>query len=118
MAVKKKKKVVAVSGGFDPIHVGHIRMFGEAKKLGDVLVVILNNDNWLRKKKGAVFMAEGERKEVIEAIGCVDRVVLTRHPRNPADMTVSRDLARSPIFSQTAEIGPRPTAEKPRRALG
>ena len=50
MAVKKKKKVVAVSGGFDPIHVGHIRMFGEAKKLGDVLVVILNNDNWLRKK--------------------------------------------------------------------
>ncbi|KKW46717.1 MAG: hypothetical protein A3A43_02595 [Candidatus Liptonbacteria bacterium RIFCSPLOWO2_01_FULL_56_20] len=94
MAVKKKKKVVAVSGGFDPIHVGHIRMFGEAKKLGDVLVVILNNDNWLRKKKGAVFMAEGERKEVIEAIGCVDRVVLTRHPRNPADMTVSRDLAR------------------------
>ncbi|MEK7493790.1 MAG: adenylyltransferase/cytidyltransferase family protein [Patescibacteria group bacterium] len=46
----RKKIVVAVSGGFDPIHVGHVRMFEEAKKLGDELVVILNNDNWLRTK--------------------------------------------------------------------
>ena len=44
---KKKKIIVAVSGGFDPVHVGHIRLFKEAKKLGDELVVILNNDNWL-----------------------------------------------------------------------
>ena len=48
---KKKKIVVAVSGGFDPIHAGHVEMFWEAKALGDELVVILNNDNWLRKKK-------------------------------------------------------------------
>jgi len=47
----ENKIIVAVSGGFDPVHVGHVRLFKEAKKLGDKLVVILNNDNWLRKKK-------------------------------------------------------------------
>jgi len=49
---KVKKKIVMVSGGFDPVHIGHVRMFNEAKKLGDELVVYLNNDNWLKKKKG------------------------------------------------------------------
>ncbi|NBS41682.1 hypothetical protein EBS80_03395, partial [bacterium] len=46
------KKIVCVSGGFDPIHVGHVRMIQEAAALGDELVVIVNNDNWLIKKKG------------------------------------------------------------------
>ncbi len=75
----KKLKVVAVSGGFDPIHIGHIRMFREAKKLGDKLVVILNNDHWLRNKKGFVFMSENERKEIIESIRGVDKVIITDH---------------------------------------
>ena len=69
--------VVAVSGGFDPIHIGHVRMFERARALGDELVVILNNDNWLRAKKGFAFMPEKERKEVIEALRAVDRVVIT-----------------------------------------
>jgi D-beta-D-heptose 7-phosphate kinase/D-beta-D-heptose 1-phosphate adenosyltransferase len=89
---KRKKVVVAVSGGFDPIHIGHVRMFREAKKLGDELVVILNNDNWLLKKKRHVFMPEEERKEIIEALRPVDRVVLTKHKPNPDDMSVSREL--------------------------
>ena len=91
---KKEKRVVAVSGGFDPLHVGHIRMFKEAKKLGDILVVILNNDNWLIKKKGYAFMPDKERKEIIEAIGYVDKVVLSCHPPNPKDMSISKDLIR------------------------
>jgi len=91
---KKKKIIVAVSGGFDPVHVGHIRLFKEAKKLGDELVVILNNDNWLLKKKGYVFMPENERKEVIEAIRWVDRVILTSHPPDPEDMSVSEELRK------------------------
>ena len=91
---KKKKIIVAVSGGFDPVHVGHIRLFKEAKKLGDELVVILNNDNWLLKKKGYVFMPENERKEVIEAIRWVDRVILTSHPPDPKDMSVSEELRK------------------------
>ena len=89
---KRKKIIVAVSGGMDPIHVGHIRLFREAKKLGDELVVILNNDNWLKKKKGFIFMPQRERREVIEAIEGVDRVVLSKHPKNPSDMSVCGEL--------------------------
>lgn len=89
-----KKKVVAVSGGFDPIHIGHIRMFQAARKLGDELVVILNNDKWLMAKKGFVFMPEMERKAVLEALESVDRVVLTAHKENDSDRSVARVLAR------------------------
>lgn len=86
---KRKEVIVAVSGGFDPIHIGHVRLFQEAKKLGDELVIILNNDNWLRAKKQHVFMPEQERKEIIESIKGVNRVVLTRHVEWPADMGVA-----------------------------
>lgn len=89
-----KPVVVAVSGGFDPIHPGHIRMFKEARALGDKLVVILNNDNWLQAKKKYNFMGEKERKEVIEALRDVDAVLLTRHPKNPTDMSVCEALQR------------------------
>ncbi|MDP2918905.1 MAG: adenylyltransferase/cytidyltransferase family protein [Dehalococcoidia bacterium] len=71
----KKEKVVAVSGGFDPVHIGHIRLLKEAKALGDKLVVILNDDNFLKRKKGYVFMPQDERKEILESIKYVDRVV-------------------------------------------
>ena len=54
---KKSKKLVMVSGGFDPVHIGHVRLFEEAKKLGDELVVVINNDNWLDFKKRLCFYA-------------------------------------------------------------
>lgn len=87
-----KVKWVAVSGGFDPLHIGHVRMFKKARMLGDKLVVILNNDNWLHAKKGFAFMPEKERKEVIEAFPFVDRVVLTSHKKKDSDMSVAREL--------------------------
>ena len=83
-----KEVVVAVSGGFDPIHIGHVRMFKEAKALGDKLVVIINNDNWIKLKKDKAFMPEAERKEVIEALRWVDDVVLTDHKPGCEDMSV------------------------------
>lgn len=95
MALKRQKKiVVAVSGGFDPLHSGHVRMFDAAKKLGDELVVILNNDNWLRAKKGFVFMPQKERKEVIGALRSVDRVLVTSHKKDDPDKSVCRELRR------------------------
>jgi len=94
MVVNKKHKRVAISGGFDPVHIGHVRLIKEAKKLGGELVIILNNDNWLMKKKGFVFMNQKERKEILEAISGVDKVVLTSHPKNPSDMSVSLELAK------------------------
>jgi len=88
----EKRKTVAVSGGFDPIHYGHVRMIKESRKLGDELIVILNNDNWLVNKKGFAFMPEAERKEVLEGIKGVDRVVLTDHILGDPDRSVCRAL--------------------------
>ena len=84
-------KTVMVSGGFDPIHKGHVRMFKAAAKLGS-LVVVVNNDNWLVKKKGYVFMPEADRKEIIEEFACVDKVVLTNHGVGCDDMSVCDSL--------------------------
>ncbi|MDP3710679.1 MAG: adenylyltransferase/cytidyltransferase family protein [bacterium] len=95
MVIQNNKKiVVAVSGGFDPIHIGHVRLFREAKKLGDKLIVILNNDNWLIKKKGYVFMSQEERKELLKALSVVDEVILTSHDPNSSDMSVCRELKK------------------------
>ncbi len=72
--MSEDKKTIMVSGGFDPIHVGHIRMIREASEYGDVIVVA-NSDDWLFRKKGYVFMAFKERKEVLMAVkGVVDVV--------------------------------------------
>ncbi len=85
-------KTVAVSGGFDPIHIGHIRLMKEARALGDKLIVLLNNNNWLKAKKGFVFMDEQERKAVLEAVRYVDKVIITKHPENSEDMSVCAEL--------------------------
>jgi len=90
----KKEIIVLTSGGFDPVHIGHVRLFQEAKKLGDKLIVLLNNDNWLRQKKGIVFMPQEERKELIKAFACVDEVVFTEHKSNTKDMSVSEYLKK------------------------
>ena len=69
-----KRLVIAVSGGFDPVHVGHIRMIREASNHGDV-VVIANSDEWLQRKKGYVFMPFEERQEILTSVkGVVDVV--------------------------------------------
>lgn len=82
-------KTIMVSGGFDPIHVGHIRMIIEAGKYGDVIVVA-NSDEWLFRKKGYVFMGFNERREIIMAIkGVVDVV-----PVDDEDGTVCEALRR------------------------
>ncbi len=83
---------IAISGGFDPIHIGHIEMMQEAKKLGDKLVVIVNNDNWLNKKKGFAFMPEKERAAIIQAVRYVDEVIITEHQPDTTDMSVCVEL--------------------------
>lgn len=82
---------VVVSGGFDPIHVGHVRMIQEAATLGKVIAVV-NNDNWLLAKKGFAFMPEAERKQIIEAIKGVHAVMLTNHKPGDPDRSVCNEL--------------------------
>tara|TARA_Y100000034_G_scaffold135951_1_gene209966 strand:- start:466 stop:855 length:390 start_codon:yes stop_codon:yes gene_type:complete len=81
-------KVVAVSGGFDPLHKGHIEYLKESKKLGDKLVVILNKDQFLLKQTGSVFMPYEDRREILKALGFVDDVI----PCIDEDQTVCKTL--------------------------
>ena len=77
MPRKKKKKIVCVSGGFDPVHVGHVRMIQEAANHGDV-IVIANSDEWLKRKKGYVFMNYEQRQEILYGFKGVIDVVQAR----------------------------------------
>ena len=91
-----KREVIAVSGGFDPIHVGHVRMIIEASEHGDV-VVIANSDEWLMRKKEYVFMPFEERREILMSIkGVVDVIEAIDH-----DDTVCQSLRalRPDIFA-------------------
>tara|TARA_B100001093_G_scaffold324402_1_gene309556 strand:+ start:284 stop:1057 length:774 start_codon:yes stop_codon:yes gene_type:complete len=68
-------KIIIVSGGFDPIHSGHVAYFKAARKLGDKLIVALNSDAWLINKKGRFFMPFKERKIIVENLSYVDSVI-------------------------------------------
>jgi cytidyltransferase-like protein len=69
------KRIVLVTGGFDPIHSGHIEYFNSAKSFGNELIVGLNSDEWLTRKKGKPFMPFKERKSIIESLKMVDKVI-------------------------------------------
>jgi cytidyltransferase-like protein len=69
------KRIVLITGGFDPLHSGHIAYFNSAKGLGDSLIVGVNSDEWLRRKKGQEFMPWEERATIISALHNVDRVI-------------------------------------------
>jgi D-beta-D-heptose 7-phosphate kinase/D-beta-D-heptose 1-phosphate adenosyltransferase len=68
---------VCTSGYFDPLHVGHIECFEQAKALGDWLVVIINNDYQAYLKKGKSFMPEQDRFKIISSLKCVDEVIIS-----------------------------------------
>ena len=95
--------VVAISGGFDPIHAGHIDYIREAQTLGKLLV-ILNNDEWLIKKKGNYFMDYETRKYILENIKGIWKVV----PQIDDDMSVSKSLAhyKPDIFAKGGDRSP------------
>ena len=102
------EKIVAVSGGFDPIHVGHLRMMKEAAKHGK-LTVIINSDEWLLRKKGYVFMPWEERAELISELSCVNEVVIAKDN----DRTVCETLKdlRPDIFANGGDRVSRTTPE-------
>ena len=79
------KNVIIVSGGFDPVHKGHIRMFREAANFGANVIVGLNSDEWLSRKKGKPFMKWDERAEILESCKFVNQVL----PFNDSDDTAS-----------------------------
>jgi len=77
-------KVVLVTGGFDPLHSGHIAYFKAARELGDHLVVGINSDEWLTRKKGRPFMPLEERAAIVKELECVDEVIAFNDDDNSA----------------------------------
>ena len=69
-----KKTIIILSGGFDPVHKGHVKMFQAAKDYPAEVIVGLNSDSWLTRKKGKPFMDWEERKEILMAMSCIDEV--------------------------------------------
>jgi len=68
--------IVVVSGGFDPVHSGHIKLFSEARALGNFLIVGVNSDEWLVRKKGRAFMPLAERRAIVHNIKSVDAAII------------------------------------------
>lgn len=77
-------KVVLVTGGFDPLHSGHIAYFKAARALGNMLIVGVNSDAWLERKKGRAFMPGTERIEIIQNLKMVDGCILFNDNDNTA----------------------------------
>jgi D-glycero-beta-D-manno-heptose 1-phosphate adenylyltransferase len=79
---KAGKRVVFSNGCFDLLHIGHIRLLEKAREKGDCLVVAVNSDSSVRqiKEPGRPVMPEGQRAEVIAALGCVDWVTIFTEP--------------------------------------
>jgi D-beta-D-heptose 7-phosphate kinase/D-beta-D-heptose 1-phosphate adenosyltransferase len=74
---KNNTTIVAVSGYFDPLHVGHLEYFVKAKELGDLLYVIVNSDFQAKLKKNTSFMIENDRLEIIQSLRIVDKAFLS-----------------------------------------
>ena len=74
---EEKQIIVAASGYFDPIHIGHIEYLEKAKSLGDKLIVIINNDIQAKRKKGKPFMPQGERAKIVAALKSVDEIFVS-----------------------------------------
>ena len=68
-------RIIILSGGFDPVHIGHIRMFKAAKETQAKVIVGVNSDEWLSRKKGQPFMAENERIEILSSCKYIDSVI-------------------------------------------
>jgi cytidyltransferase-like protein len=86
-------KVVLVTGGFDPLHSGHIEYFKAARELGDHLVVGVNSDEWLTRKKGRPFMPFEERCAIIKELSCVDEVMGFNDNDDTANNAIFRILS-------------------------
>lgn len=107
--VSTSKTVALVTGGFDPLHSGHIEYFKAASKLADKLVVGLNSDSWLTRKKGRAFLPLHERKAIIENLSFVDSVLAFNDSNNNSEDCIRRVLDLYPdsrvIFANGGDRG-------------
>ena len=108
-----KNEICLVSGGFDPLHKGHLEYFKEAKKKSNYLVVALNSDEWLYRKKKYVFMPWNERSEIIQSLEVVNEVISFDDSDNSACDAIDRCLliSKKVIFANGGDRGRTNTPE-------
>lgn len=101
----KKYKVILISGGFDPVHKGHIECINNASELAEQVWIGLNNDQWLKRKKGKAFMPEDERAFVMSSLKNVDWVYVM-NPHESSDNTAIDfiDAARLKFIKENGEL--------------
>lgn len=92
----KKMRIVLTTGGFDPLHSGHIAYFNASRELGDKLIVGVNSDAWLTRKKGRAFMPWNERATIVSALQSVDRVIEFDDTDGTAKDAITKVLALYP----------------------
>ena len=94
--MKKKYNFALVSGGFDPVHVGHLRMFQDAKRIADKVILLLNNDEWLTKKKGKPFMNQNQRKEILEEFKSISEVIIQTSSEPSSNLAIEEFVKKNP----------------------
>lgn len=94
--MKKKYDFALVSGGFDPVHIGHLKMFQDANKLADKVIILLNNDNWLIKKKGKPFMNQNQRKEILEEFKSISEVIIQTSSEPSSSEAIEEFVKKNP----------------------
>jgi cytidyltransferase-like protein len=101
----KKYKVILISGGFDPVHKGHIECINNAKELAEQVWIGLNNDEWLKRKKGRSFMNENERAFVMSNLKNVDWVYVM-NPKDYLDNTAIDfiEVSRKKFIKENGEL--------------
>ena len=106
-------KVSLVTGGFDPIHSGHLRYFERAKDFSNYLIVGLNGDPWLTRKKGQYFQSWKERAEIIRHLDMVDAVISYNDDDNSSCEGIAKclDIAQTVVFCNGGDRGKENTPE-------
>ena len=92
----KKYDYALVSGGFDPVHVGHLRMFQDAKNLSNKVILLLNNDEWLIKKKGKPFMNQNQRKEILDEFKSITEVIIQTSSDKSSSLAIEEFVNKNP----------------------
>lgn len=110
-----KNKKIALSGGFDPVHVGHVRMIQAAAEIGEV-IIIANSDRWLQRKKGYIFMPWVERAEILSAFKGVTTVVEAKDDDDSVCNSIA-DLKKTLDLDYFGNGGDRKSSNTPEIAL-
>lgn len=97
--MKKKYDIALVSGGFDPVHIGHLKMFQDAKLISKKVVLLLNNDEWLIKKKGKPFMSENQRKAILSEFKSISEVIIQTSSEPSSSSAIEEFVKKNPLKS-------------------